>query len=142
MKNVSKIHVDQLLQHPFHQKVYQFPTDDYLLDSIKRTNNEPVYPIIVIPMNNPERPDYYWVVSGWNRFNTLKQMGMIEVEVIVKDITDETEISNLIIDLNKQRIKSGRELLMEFRHYLKLHPEQRGIPGKSVFQNREGNGTF
>jgi len=51
------------------------------------------------------------------------------VEVIVYEITDDIEIRNLIIDLNKQRAKSGHELLMEFRHFLKMYPDKRGIPG-------------
>ena len=128
-KEVLKISVDQLLQHPFHQLVYGMTTDDFLEESIIRTGNEPVYPIVVVPMNKPELPNYNWVVSGMNRLNTLKQMGVKEVEVIFMDITDETEIRNLIIDLNKQRIKTGHVVMMEFRHYCEMYPEQRGIPG-------------
>ena len=128
--NTVNIKIEKLFQHPYRQQVYRSTSDDYLEESIKRTNNKPVYPIIVIPINNPEIPDIdYWLLSGWNRLIALKQMGQTEVEVIVKDITDETQIRNLIIDLNKQRIKTGRELLMEFRHYLQMYPEQRGIPG-------------
>lgn len=129
-KDVLKTNVDQLLQHPFHQSVNGTTPDDFLEESIIRTGNEPVYPIVVVPVvNNPDIPDLYWVISGWNRLNTLKQMGVKEVEVIFMDITDETEIRKLIIDLNKQRIKTGRVILMEFRHYCEMYPEQRGIPG-------------
>lgn len=128
-KEVLKTGVDQILQHPFHQTVYGTTPDDFLEESIIRTGNEPVYPIVVVPMNKPELPDYNWVVSGMNRLNTLKQMGVKEVEVIFMDITDETEVINLIIDLNKQRVKTGRVKLMEYRHYCEMYPEQRGIPG-------------
>lgn len=129
-KEVLKTKVDQLLQHPFHQSVFGTTPDDSLEQSIVRTGNEPVYPTVVVPVvNNPDLPDLYWVISGWNRFNTLKQLGVKEVDVIFMDITDETEIKNLIIDLNKQRIKTGRVILMEFRHYCEMYPEQRGIPG-------------
>lgn len=120
---------EKLLQYPFHQLTYGTTTDDFMEESIVRTGNKPVYPIIVIPINDPELPDYYWVISGMNRLNALKQMGVTEVEVIIKDISDETEIRKMIIDLNKQRIKTGRVILMEFRHYLEMYPEQRGIPG-------------
>lgn len=128
-KEVLKTNVDQLLQYPFHQSVYGTTPDDFLEESIIRTGNEPVYPIVVVPMNKPELPNYNWVVSGMNRLNTLKQMGVKEVEVIFIDITDETEIKNLIIDLNKQRVKTGRVIKMEFRHHCEMYPEQRGIPG-------------
>ena len=128
-KEVLKTRIDQLLQYPFHQSVYGTTPDDFLEESIIRTGNEPVYPIVVVPMNKPELPNYNWVVSGMNRLNTLKQMGVKEVEVIFMDITDETEIRNLIIDLNKQRIKTGHVVMMEFRHYCEMYPEQRGIPG-------------
>jgi len=128
-KVVLKTNVDQLLQHPFHQSVYGTMTEDYLEESLIRTGNEPVYPIAVVPMNKPELPNYNWVISGWNRLNTLKQIGVKEVEVIFMDITDETEIKNLTIDLNKQRIKSGRVQMMEFRYNCEMYPEQRGIPG-------------
>lgn len=123
------IEVDKLIQHPYHQSVYQVTTDDYLEESLKRTGNEPVYPIIVVPVINTEIPDLYWVVSGMNRLNTLKQMGLREVVVIVRKVKDEIEVKNLIIDLNKHRIKTGQEVMMEFRHYIGMYPDQRGIPG-------------
>jgi DNA modification methylase len=130
MKNsLVEVGVDQLIQHPYHQSVYQVTTDDYLEESLKRTGNEPVYPIIVVPVINPTIPDLYWVVSGMNRLNTLKQMGLREVVVIVRKVKDETELKNLIIDLNKHRIKTGCEVKMEFRHYGEMYPDQRGIPG-------------
>jgi len=130
MKNsLVEVGVDQLIQHPYHQSVYQVTTDDYLEESLKRTGNEPVYPIIVVPVISPELPDLYWVVSGINRLNTLKQMGLREVMVIVRKVKDETEVKNLIIDLNKHRVKTGCEVKMEFRHYGEMYPDQRGIPG-------------
>ena len=122
--------VGKLRQHPYHKLVFDTDQFSYLKGSIKRTGNLPVYPIIVVPDRSaPEIPDVFWVVSGMLRLLTLIWMGVTEVEVSVLDISDETEIKNTIIDLNKQRVKSGHELLMEFRHYLEMYPEQRGIPG-------------
>ena len=129
---MKTIHIDvgKLRQHPYHELVYNTDHFQSLMESIKRTGNLPVYPIIVVPdRSDPEIPDVFWVVSGMLRLLTLIWMGVTEVEVSVLDITDETEIKNTIIDLNKQRIKSGRELKMEFRHNLEMYPEQRGIPG-------------
>jgi len=77
-------------------------------------------------VTEPDKPDLYWVVSGMKRLNTLKEMGSTEVEVTVREIGDQKQIENLIIDLNKVRTKTGRELLMEFRHFLEMYPDKRG----------------
>ena len=130
MKTV-RLQVDKMVPHPYHQKVYESESDDSLTLSFKRTNNEPVYPIIVVPIvTEPDEPELYWVVSGMKRLNTLINMGSTEVEVTVREITDDSEIKNLIIDLNKVRNKTGRELLMEFRHFLDIYPDKRGKEGR------------
>lgn len=123
---IKKYHIDKLLIHHYLDEVYESGPDESLKVSFKRTGNKPVYPIAVVP--HPE-PDLAQVVSGKNRLETEIAMGLTEVEVLFIDTTDESEIRTLIIDLNKQRNKSGRELLREFRHYLEMYPDQRGIPG-------------
>jgi len=123
-KNDLTVTVDKLRQHPYHK--YTVNPSDALKVSFLRTGKRPVYPIIVIP--GPE-PGLYWVIAGMNRLETLILMGVTEAEVSLLEITDENEIKNLIIDLNKQRIKSGRELLMEFRHFLEMYPAKKGVPG-------------
>lgn len=127
MKNILKI--NNLLQHPYHQKVYGEVTNESLLKSLTRTGSLPVYPIIVVPMTNPDTPDLYWVVSGMIRLFTLKEMGLTEVEVEIREIYDVTEICNLIVDLNKQRIKTGDVHLGELRHFIEMYPGQPGIKG-------------
>ena len=126
-EKVLKVRIDQLSQHPYHQQVYEVNPNDTLKVSFLRTGKKPVYPIVVVP--NTEFQYLYWVISGMNRLETLIQMEQTHVEVIVYEIPDGTELKNLIVDLNKQRIKSGRELLREFRHFLEMYPDQRGIPG-------------
>ena len=129
MKTTS-LKVEKLRPHPYHELVYNTDHVSSLMESIKRTGNLPVNPIIVVPdLTDLEIPDVFWVVSGMLRLQSLIMMGVTEVEVSELVITDETAIKNTIIDLNKQRVKSGREKLMEFRHYLEMYPEQRGIPG-------------
>ena len=126
MKTIT-ISTEKMFPHPYHQKVYESGSTDSLKLSFKRTDGEPVYPIVVVPMvTEPDAPDLYWVVSGVNRLKTLTEMGITETDVIVKDISDEKSIKNMTIDLNKQRIKSGRERKMEFRHYSELHTDNRG----------------
>ena len=123
-KNVD---INKLRIHPYHEEVYESSSNDTLKVSFLRTGNKPVYPIVVVP--NPDNPDLLWVVSGMSRLETLIRMEQTEVQVILYETTDETEIRNLIVDLNKQRIKSGRELLREFRHFLIVYPEKKGVPG-------------
>jgi DNA modification methylase len=123
---IINIETSKLRQHPYHQEVYESRPTDTLEVSFKRTGDKPVYPIVVVPHSES---DLYWVISGMTRLDTLIQMGKTEAEVILYEITDESEIKNLIIDLNKQRGKTGRELLHEFRHFLEMYPEKRGVPG-------------
>jgi len=123
---IKKYHIDKLLIHHYLDEVYESGPDESLKVSFKRTANKPIYTIAVVP--HPE-PDLGRVISGKKRLETEIAMGLKEVEVLFIDTTDESEIRTLIIDLNKQRNKSGRELLREFRHYLEMYPDQRGIPG-------------
>jgi DNA modification methylase len=129
-KEVKTIRVEDLKQHPYHQKVYNSPSSEYLESSIERTGDAPIYPIVAVPC----RDDLFWVISGMVRLDTLIKMGYTEVSVMVFDITDENMIQNLIIDLNKSRIKDGHELLMEFRHYLELYPQRKGVKGSRYDQ--------
>ena len=124
---IKNIEINTLRPHPYHLLIYESNPSNSLEESLNRTSKKPVYPIVVVP--NPDNKDWYWVISGMSRLDTLIQMEQTEVEVIVYEITDETEIRNLIVDLNKQRVKNGSELLMEFRHYLNMYPDKRGIPG-------------
>ena len=41
--------------------------------------------------------------------------------------TDEIQNRNLVVDLNKQRVKTGEELRNEFNHHCKNYPAQKGI---------------
>lgn len=123
---VITVPIDKLRQHPYHQEGYESKSTDSLEMSFKRTGNKPVYPIVVFPHHEP---GLFWVVSGMSRLETMIQMEISEVEVILYEVTDETEINNLIVDLNKQRIKTGAELLYEFRHFLGMYPPKKGVPG-------------
>ena len=103
MKTIIKnIEINKLRQHTYHQEVYESNSTDTLKVSFERTGNKPVYPIVVVPHIEPEM---FQVVSGMNRLLTCIEMGQTEVEVMLYEITDETEVKNLIIDLNKQRLK-------------------------------------
>jgi DNA modification methylase len=127
MKTVS-VPIEKLVPHPYHKLVYCTSSVDSLTESIVRTGNKPVYPIIVVPIQGDK--EKYWIISGVSRVDSMFLLGFEEVDVIVKeDLTDERVIMNMIIDLNCQRVKTGSEHKMEFRHYLLMYPVQRGVLG-------------
>ena len=103
MKNYVTVSIESLVQHPYHNEVYKSRSNEYLEESIKRTGNEPIYPIVVVP--NPDKEGVYWVIAGMNRLRSLIVMDKLYVDALVYDTTDEKEIKDLIIDLNKQRVK-------------------------------------
>ena len=126
-KTMTTIKLTQVTQHPYHSLVNKSQDSEFLVESIKRTGNTPIYPIVVVPKE--EQIDSYWVVSGMSRIDTLIQMGVEETDATVIDISDENEIKNLIIDLNKQRIMTGYELKMRFKHYEEMYPQKKGKKG-------------
>ena len=54
MKNYQKVSIKNLVQHPYHNEVYKSRSNEYLEESIKRTGNEPIYPIVVVPNSDEE----------------------------------------------------------------------------------------
>lgn len=122
---IKSIRVENLIQHPYHQKIYGSRSTEYLETSIERTGDQPVNPIVAVP----HADGMFWVVSGMIRLNILINKGCVETPVIIFDLDDENAVKHLIVDLNKSRIKNGKELLMEFRHYLDMFPQRKGIKG-------------
>ena len=102
----NKVPVENLIQHPYHREIYQSISSEFLEESVKRTGHKPIYPIVVVP--NPTETHIYYVVSGMARLETQKRLGQTKVDVQVYNITDDTEIQNLIVDLNKSRPKDGQ----------------------------------
>ena len=80
-KTMKTIKLTQATQHPYHSLVNKSQDSEFLVESIKRTGNTPIYQIIVVPKQ--DQNDSYWVVSGMSRIDTLIQMG-VEVEIPLK----------------------------------------------------------
>lgn len=122
-----KVTLDCLHLHPYLEGMYEQHRVDDLMLSMERTGLEPVNPIVVTPKSEGG----YFIISGRRRLEALLIANVEEYEVMVlDDLDDDNSIESLIVDLNKQRFKSGRELLMEFRHFDKLHDKKRGQPGR------------
>lgn len=113
----ANIGVDNLIQHPNYFMVDKSTSDDYLEESIKKIGKEFMYTIVVVRVINPKIPDLYWVVSGMNILNTLKQIGYREVLVLIRKVKDETEAEDFFNKMNNQRINTGRDIIMEFPNH-------------------------
>ncbi|NMC34497.1 MAG: hypothetical protein GYA36_18910 [Veillonellaceae bacterium] len=123
---IKTVEISRLRPHPYLEEVYDLNPDESLKASFLRTGNKPVYPPAVVP--HPD-PDLYWEISGRRRVETMIQMGQTEIEVILYETTDETEIKNLIIDLQNHGDRNGHGKHMEFRHFERMYPASPGIPG-------------
>ena len=59
----TKVSVDQLIRHPYHEKTYDMISSDYLERSIKETGNQPVFPIVCTPIPEHQNPEFFNVIS-------------------------------------------------------------------------------
>ena len=54
-KVTKTVNVDNLDLHPYHEQVYKISSSEYLESSLIRTGNQPIYPIVVVPI--PDQPN-------------------------------------------------------------------------------------
>ena len=121
------VRVDQITQHPTH-KMYNSPRKcDQMEDSISNTGNKPINPPTVVP--DPNCEGAFLLISGMIRLDAANNVGIEEIEVLIVDTTDENEIEQLVIELNKQKELDGYEKMMVFFFYLRKFPQQKGIKG-------------
>lgn len=125
IKNTITVEVEKIEEHTYHKEIYDPMSEIFFRESIKRTKGEPINPpVMVSPLIEG---GCYRLVSGAGRLDTLISNGMTEVEVIYIENTDEIQNRNLVVDLNKQRVKTGKELRNEFNHHCRNYPAQKGI---------------
>ena len=89
--------------HPKNSEIYDLSNIDDLVESIKEVGL--LQPIII---NNHNQ-----ILSGHRRFESIKRLGWEEVEVEIKDVKDD-EVDLFLVHFNKQRIKSNKEILVEY----------------------------
>ena len=102
MEELVKIGVDQLVYYPTQLKEHNQTLKECLERPLKRTSKKPVSPIIVVTILDPEPPDLYWVISGRTALELMIIKGYSKVEALVYQIRDESEIMDLISDLEVQ----------------------------------------
>ena len=101
-KLIEKIGIDQLVIHPNHVDEIRLTFKEILEGSSKRTSNKQGNLITVVPIPNSEIPFYYWVLEGKTALELMRIKGYSEVEALVYQISDESQIMNLISELEEQ----------------------------------------
>ncbi len=110
-----KVAVGTLKHHPRNQEIYSLSNIDDLVRSIDEVGL--LTPLIVDKSNQ--------VISGNRRLSAVRELGWKRVKVEVADIPDEDVVS-LLIHHNKQRIKSIREVINEYRALEKMYKKGQG----------------
>lgn len=125
VKKSMIISIDNIEEHPYHREIYDPLPETFLSQALKRSNGKPIHPPVVVSPENEGGP--LRLISGAAKLDQQILDGIKEVEVIYIENTDENQNKNLVIDLNKQRVKTGRELRNEFNHHCQNYSPKRGI---------------
>ena len=110
-----KVKVDILEHHPKNSEIYDLSNIEELVESI---NEVGLLQSIIVN-------EKYQILSGHRRFEAIKILGWKEIDVEVKEI-DESETDFYLVQFNKQRVKSTKELLNEYEVVEKHIQKQQG----------------
>lgn len=110
-----KISITKIHPHPYNKEIYSLSNLEDLMISIKEVG---LLQPLIINQNNQ-------ILSGHRRYECVKKLGWVEVEVEIKKIKD-TETDFYLVQYNKQRIKSVIEILNEYDVIEKHYENKRG----------------
>lgn len=110
-----KVKVNTLENHPKNSEIYDLSNIEELVESIDEVGL--LQSIIV--------NEKFQILSGHRRFEAIKRLGWDEVDVEVKEI-NENETDYYLVQYNKQRVKSTKELLNEYEVVEKHFQKQQG----------------
>lgn len=105
-----KISVSKLSHHPQNEEIYTLSNIDDLVQSIQDVGL--LSPLVIDKSNQ--------VISGNRRLAAIRKIGWTKVDVEVAELCDE-DVVPLLIHHNKQRVKSTREILNEYRALEKIY---------------------
>ena len=100
----EKVAVSGLSPHPLNEQIYTMSNIDDLVASIQEVGL--LVPLVINSTNQ--------VISGNRRLCAINILGWNEVEITRVDVKEE-EVSSILIHHNKQRVKSCKELINEYR---------------------------
>lgn len=115
-KKIMLRKVNSLTHHPLNEKIYSLSDIDGLKESISKVG---LLQHLVIDKKSR-------VISGNRRFQSVKELGWKEVEVVVIDIK-EKDIPLYLISYNKQRIKTIKEQILEIKYLQKYYNKGQGF---------------
>lgn len=100
-----------LRPHPENQRIYSEKklTDDFL-ESIR---NGGIREALAVTKDG-------LIVSGHRRFRACQQLGFTSVPITVVPYEDDAEILSALLDFNKQRVKTNREVAAEAELYMQI----------------------
>jgi len=110
-----KVSLNKIKHHPKNSEIYDLTNIEELVESISEVGL--LQSIIV--------NEKYQILSGHRRFEAIKRLGWEEIEVEVKEVK-EHETDYYLVQYNKQRVKSTKELLNEYEVVEKHFKRQQG----------------
>jgi ParB family chromosome partitioning protein len=106
--------LSELIIHPLNSEIYGDSADFELIRSVKAKGV--LQPILVDRSNR--------IISGHRRFDAASKAGLKEVPVELFDSGDEIEISEVLLESNRQRVKTNEQLAREAANWLKIEKEK------------------
>jgi DNA modification methylase len=116
-----KVLVKSLKHHPLNSQIYSLSGIDDLIKSIQEVGL--LQPLTIDQHNQ--------VVSGNRRFEAVRKLKWVKVDVVKIDVPEGKEIK-LLIHFNKQRIKTSTELLLEYDHLKSYYKSNKNELGNGL----------
>jgi len=116
-----KVLVSKLKHHPLNKRIYSLSGIDSLVDSISQVGL----------LEPPTVDQFFQVVSGNRRFESIKRLGWKHVEVHQINVKKGDEVLTLI-HFNRQRIKTTKELLNEYFELESYHKKKGVKKGERI----------
>ena len=110
-----KVSVTSLNHHPRNMEIYTLSNIDDLVQSISDVGL--LSPLVINKKNQ--------VLSGNRRLSAIRKLGWKNVDVSIVDVDDD-EVVSLLIHYNKNRVKSTREVINEYRALEKIYKKGQG----------------
>lgn len=133
MKTEQKtISLESIIRNDYHEKMYTPAADGYLNKSLERSGGKPINNLVVI--KSEIHKGKYELLSGGTRYDFMVKNGVKDCDVILIYLETKDSVEDVVVDLNKQRVKTGHELYNEFKHFSKKYPP---LKGGSINRNVE-----
>lgn len=115
MDEIVNINIADLTEHPLNRKIYCDVDDiNSLVDSV---NKYGVLEPLIITIDNV-------IISGHRRRVAALQAGLEQIPCIRTKIIDKLELEELVIQSNRQRVKSNEQIAREYQELKRIETEK------------------